>query len=93
MKKSNLKTHVQREHKIRAQSEVLPIAHNPKKTIVKGLGLFIFLIGSYIIISSYLGKPIIGNVIIGNSFSSTASVAGIILEVIGISLMFIKIKN
>jgi len=76
----------------KAQAKVSSIVYSSKKVAIRGLGFCIFIIGAAFIISSYLGTPLIGRVIEG-SFTSTASVAGLILEVIGITLMVIKIED
>lgn len=78
----------------KAQSSLSPITHNSKKKIIKGLGLFFFLVGAVLIISSFFNIPLpfTGNVI-AEGFLSTISLAGLLLEIIGITLMVIKIKE
>jgi len=84
---------MEKKRKVKAQSPTSPITFSTKKTLVKGLGFVIFVIGAFIILNSYLGTPIVGDVVIGPKFSSTASIAGILLEIIGITLMVIKLDN
>ncbi len=76
----------------KAQGSISPLVHNTKKNVIRGLGFLIFVIGAYFIITAYLGKPIVGYAIQG-SVISTASVAGVVLEIIGIVLMFIKFDS
>jgi hypothetical protein len=61
--------------------------------VIKGLGFFFFIIGAIFIITSYLGIPLITGHVIAGSLTSTASIAGIILEIIGIVLMIIKTEK
>jgi hypothetical protein len=56
------------------------------------LGLIFFLIGAVLIMTSYFQVPITGFVI-APEFIGTASFAGLLLEIIGIVLLVIKIKD
>lgn len=76
---------------VKAQSPVSPVANTTKKAVVKGLGFIIFAIGAFIIISAYLGTPLVGQVIKDRPFASVAAILGLFLEVIGITLMVIRV--
>jgi predicted phage tail protein len=63
------------------------------KKCVRGLGLFFFLVGAVLIMTSFFGGSVTGRVIFEGGLVNVAAVAGILLEVIGITLMVIKIKG
>jgi len=62
------------------------------KKCVRLLGLLFFLIGAVLIMVSYFRVPITGFVI-APQFVGTASFAGLLLEIIGVVLLVIKIKD
>ena len=67
---------------------------NPKcdcrKKIVKGLGLFLFLMGAVLLLSCFFG---ITGYSISEAKRGVCSILGLVLEIIGISLMAIRIKT
>lgn len=63
------------------------------KNSVKGLGLFFFIIGAVLIMTAFFGASFTGNVVFEGGLKNVASVAGILLEIIGIALMVIKVKE
>ena len=81
-----------RKRKTKAQSTITPMVHNPKRKMIRALGFFLFLIGGFLIITSFFRVPITGNVI-SDDVITTASIGGILLEVIGIILMVLKLDK
>ncbi len=74
------------------QSSVSPVVYNSKKKIIKGLGFALFLIGAFFILNSVFS-------ITGHISQTTQivkdkiSILGLILEVIGVTLMVMKFRD
>ena len=58
----------------------------------KSLGLFFFLVGAVFILTSFFGISITGYTV-SHDLKNVTSIAGVLLEIIGISLLVVKIKE